>query len=190
MDMLSHAKGIQSSWTYRLTPRLQSHVSTELYRQSYRPTDKSHYYDGKHYSLFASFAYLLSTQDVIFAGISNGIFRPHNKKRYNRPNHTAFTRNSINIGWLANWSKLGNLTTHLRASYTDRRYQGTVLNTQFQRQKQHNKETIFSASISHPKISYRGFTPKLSWEKRHLHSTHKWAERKQQRIFLEIEKNF
>lgn len=190
MDMFSHATGLHGSWTHRITPRLQSYLSAEWYRQNYRSAEKAHSHDGNHYSLFGSLAYQIQPNHLIFAGLSNGIFRPDNASLYHRPNHTAFTRNGVHLGWLANWSALGNLTTHLRASYTDRRYQGTVFNTQFKRQRQHNKETVFSASLSHPKISYKGFTPKLSWEKSHLNSSHQWAERKQQRVFLEIEKTF
>ncbi|PSJ80696.1 surface lipoprotein assembly modifier [Neisseria iguanae] len=91
---------------------------------------------------------------------------------------------------MAEWPSLSGLQSRLSAQYGQRRYKGQALNTDFVYHPQKNYEAVFSASFSHPKLSYRGLTPKLTWETRKPRSTPKWAKRSQQQLFVEIEKNF
>ncbi|PJO77102.1 DUF560 domain-containing protein [Neisseria brasiliensis] len=190
MNMFAHAVGVQTAWSHRITPRLQAYASGELYRQSYRPQQKSTYYDGRHAQLFGSLAYQLGANDLVFAGYGNGTFRPKHTQIDGRTNHTAHTRHSLSAGWFAAWPTLGGLASRLRAGYTDRRYKGRVFNTDFTPERQRNKETFFSASLAHPKISYHGIMPRLTFEHSRTRSTHKWAEQKQSRLFVELEKSF
>ncbi|OSI06840.1 hypothetical periplasmic protein [Neisseria animaloris] len=190
MDMLASATGIQTAFSRQITPRLQGYLSAEIYQQNYREEERAERNDGKHYNFFSSLAYRLTPQHTLFGGLNSSIFQPKTKTIGNRPNNAGNTRNSISAGWLAGWPKLGGLNTQLRAAYTDRRYRHQALNTDFEWQQQHNKESYYSFSLAHPKIAIGKFMPKLTWEQRYIRSTHKWAERKHEKLFIEIEKKF
>ncbi|QEY26088.1 surface lipoprotein assembly modifier [Neisseria zalophi] len=190
LNMLAHATGVQTAFSHQITPRLQSYASAEIYQQNYREDSRALRNDGRYYSLFGSLAYRLTPQHTVFGGVGVGVFKPKNNIVGNRVNNAGNTRHSFNVGWLANWQKLGGLNSRLQVSRTNRRYRGQALNTDFEWERQFNKETTYIFSLSHPKISIGTFTPKLTWERRRTSSTHKWAERKQNRLFVEIEKNF
>ncbi|SUA36759.1 hypothetical periplasmic protein [Neisseria zoodegmatis] len=190
MDMLAHAAGFQTALSRQITPRLQAHVSGEAYRQHYREPERAERNDGKHYSLFGSAAYRLTPTQTVYAGLSGGTFRPDNTALGGRTNNAGNNRRGVSGGWLATWPKWGGLNTQLRAAYTDRRYRGSALNADFQWQQQRNKETLYSISAAHPKLSIAKFMPRLTWEQSRVRSTHKWAERKNNRLFVEIEKAF
>lgn len=189
-DMLGHAVGVQTAWSSHLTPRLQSHLSAELYRQHYRPSEKALRQNGRHGSLFASSAYRLTPQHNVFAGIGAGIFRPERQTVGGQANNQAYTRYSLNGGWSAVWPQAGGLNSRVRVSVARKQYRHQALNSNFQWQPQRNLEIRYSLSLAHPKLSLHGFTPKLIWENERIRSSHRWAERKQQRLFVEIEKQF
>ncbi|WP_170064807.1 surface lipoprotein assembly modifier [Neisseria iguanae] len=190
-NMLAHALGVQITGTHRLPQNKgQIQINAESYRQHYRPKEKQPLYDGNHYSLSLSLAKPAGRHHLLFIGLGSNWFLPRQPQLNGRSNHTAYTRSFIHTGWLAEWPSLAGLQSRLSAQYGQRRYKGQALDTDFFYRTQKNYETVFSASISHPKLSYRGLTPKLTWEARKTRSTHKWAERSQQQLFVEIEKNF
>lgn len=190
MDMLAHAAGVQTALSHQITPRLQGFVSAETYRQNYREQERAERNDGRHYSLYGSLAYRLSPAHTVFAGWGGGVLRTEKDTLAGRSNNAGNTRHSINGGWWAAWPKLGGLGTQLQLSYTGRRYRGQALDTDFEWMRQRNHETAYSFSLAHPKLSVAKLTPKLTWEHQRTRSTHKWAERKQNRVFVEIEKTF
>lgn len=190
MDMLGHAVGLQTAWSRSLTPRLHGHASAEIYRQQYRPPEKALRQNGRHISLFASAAYRLTPQHSVFAGVGGGVFRPERETVGRRPNNQAYTRYSVDGGWAANWPQLGGLNSRIRASFTRKQYRHQALNSDFRWQPQSNREIRYSFSLVHPKLSWRGITPKLTWENERVRSSHAWANRQQQRWFVELEKSF
>lgn len=189
-DMLGHAVGLQTAWSRRLTPRLHGHASAEIYRQQYRPPEKALRRNGRHLNLFASAAYRLTPQHSVFAGAGAGVFRPEHQTVGNRPNNQAYSRYSADGGWSADWPQLGGLNSRIRASFARKQYRHQALDSGFRWRPQRNLEIRYSLSLAHPKLSWQGLTPKLTWENERVRSSHAWANRKQQRWFVELEKSF
>ncbi|MCF7520627.1 surface lipoprotein assembly modifier [Neisseria sp. ZJ106] len=190
MALFSQAFGIQTALSHQINPRLQFFASAETYRQRYREPERAEHSNGQHYSLYASLAYKPLPAHTVFVGLGGGIVKPEKTELKGRINNTGNIRRSVSGGWRAVWPKLGGLNMQIQTAYTDRRYRGQALNTDFEWQQQRNRETAYSISVAHPKLSVAKLIPKLTWEQQRIYSTHKWAVRRNNRIVVEIEKTF
>lgn len=190
MDLLAHATGIQMLYTQKYSPKLGSYLLAEYHRNHYRPSEKSERYNGTHLNLSIGSHYQITPKQNVFAHFSYQRFSPQNQILQNRPNHAAYTRYQLGMGWQSYWPHLGGLQTQIQASIAHRHYQGQALNESFEWKSQKNQEYSAGISLAHEKVHFAGFSPKFVWEKTQIHSSHAWAKRKHSDFYIEVVKKF
>ena len=188
--MLGHAVGVQAAFERQLAPKWTGFISLEGMRQDFREAERARYQNGTAWNAFASLSYRIRPQHLLFAGYGWGSLQPGNSTVDGRTNSSGYVRHSVQAGWLAQWTALGNLNTEIRAQYTQRRYRGTALDTAFLRRPQRNNERSLTVALSYPKWRVWGTVPKLVWQENRIDSTHDWADRRQRNVWLEWEKRF
>ena len=94
----------------------------------------------------------------------------------------AHIRASIN----RKWQSLGNLDMTFSTTIQQRHYQAA----DFFNIQRKDTEYFTRVSVSHPKLSWRNFTPRLNWTWRHTHSNHFYYRQTDNRIFLDIATQF
>ena len=188
--MLGHAVGVQAAFERQLAPKWTGFVSLEGMRQDFREAERARHQNGTVWNAFASLSYRIRPQHLLFAGYGWGSLQPGNGTVGGRTNSSGYVRHSVQAGWLAQWTALGNLNTEIRGQYTQRRYRGSALDTAFLRRPQRNNERSLTVALSYPKWRVWGAVPKLVWQENRIDSTHDWADRRQRNVWLEWEKRF
>ena len=188
--MLGHAVGVQAAFERQLAPKWTGFVSLEGMRQDFREEERARHQNGTVWNAFASLSYRIRPQHLLFAGYGWGSLHPGNGMVGGRANSSGYVRHSVQAGWLAQWTALGNLNTEIRGQYTQRRYRGSALDTAFLRRPQRNNERSLTVALSYPKWRVWGAVPKLVWQENRIDSTHDWADRRQRNVWLEWEKRF
>lgn len=98
----------------------------------------------------------------------------------------AYRRYGVRAGWGKSWGKQGQVQTALHASVQRRHYRAPdFLNIQ-----RRDTDLSLRASVSHQKIAWKGFAPRLNWQWTNTRSNHFYYRQNEQRVFVDITKRF
>ena len=93
---------------------------------------------------------------------------------------------NLGLGWNRQWGSGHNLTTALHGSVQKRKYRGA----DFFNIKRSEEEYFTRLSLSHKKLVWRGFEPRLNWTWSHVDSNHFYYKYDNHRVFLDVSKQF
>ena len=93
---------------------------------------------------------------------------------------------NLGLGWNRQWGSGHNLTTALHGSVQKRKYRGA----DFFNIKRSEEEYFMRLSLSHKKLVWRGFEPRLNWRWSHVGSNHFYYKYDNHRVFLDVSKQF
>ncbi|MFB6349550.1 surface lipoprotein assembly modifier [Moraxella sp. ZJ142] len=135
--------------------------------------------DGGSHSASLSTLYRPSEKRSFVFGIGSGL---ENAKDLS----DAYRQSNVRISWNENWGSQQNFATTLETSVQHRRYRSADI---FNIQRQ---ETEYAAqfSLSHKKIAYKGFMPRLNAAYSAVDSNHFYYRHHQGKVFVDISKQF
>lgn len=98
----------------------------------------------------------------------------------------AYHQSNGRLGWTREWGKQRLFTTSLNGSIQRRFYR----EADFFNIKRRDTETSLRLSLSHKKLSWKGFTPRLNWHGSQVKSNHFYYRQKNSRIFIDVSKQW
>ncbi|MCF7529786.1 surface lipoprotein assembly modifier [Neisseria lisongii] len=159
-----------------LSPKWQLFGAWQSGHKKYRQRT---FLDGGSHSASLSTLYRPSEKRTFVFGIGGGW---ENAKDLS----DAYRQSNARISWNENWGRQQNFSTTLETSVQHRRYRSADI---FNIQRQ---ETEYAAqlSLSHKKIAYKGFTPRLNAAYSAVDGNHFYYRRHQSKVFIDIGKQF
>lgn len=172
----SHTTGGILRYSYILSPQWQAFSA---WQSGYKKHEERKYLDGASHAASISLLYRSSPQQFFVFGFGGG---RENAKDLSE----SYTHGNLRASWSRNWGSQQNLTTTLNGSIQQRHYRGSdIFNI-----RRHDTEYFTRLSLSHKKLTWRGFTPRVNWTWSHIRSNHFYYRYNQNRVFLDISKQF
>ena len=98
----------------------------------------------------------------------------------------AYRHASLRAGWTRRWSGGDGLLTSLNGSIRRSLYRSE----DFFNIRRRDTEYFVLAAVGHKKLSWKSFTPHLNWTWSYLASNHFYYRRHENRVFLDVSKQF
>ena len=171
----SHHSGVSLRHTRTLSPEWQLHGA---WQSGYKTHRERKHLNGASHGVSATLVHLKPKQWFSY-GIDGGVENA-------RDLSDAYRRYGVRAGWGKSWGKQAQVQTSLHASAQRRHYRAPdFLNIQ-------RRDTDFNlrAAVSHQKLSWQGFTPRLNWQWSHTRSNHFYYRQNEHRVFVDITKRF
>lgn len=175
-DSFSNSSGAALRYSHIFSPKWQLFSA---WQSDYKRHNKRVFLDGSNHSGSLTLLYRSSPQQYFVLGTGGG--RSNAKDLSD-----AYSFGSLRAGWTRDWGKSRALTTSLNASVQRRNYRAP----DFFNIKRRDTEYFTRLSLSHSKASWKGFTPRLNWTWSHVSSNHFYYRYNQNRVFLDVQKQF
>ncbi|MDO4694418.1 MAG: porin family protein [Eikenella sp.] len=191
--MWSHAYGLRAEYNRILSSRWQLNLAAEGYRQHYRLAGQAQRHDGWYTAQNALLARRATPRDTLYAGLMLHQAFPANRRLHGETNNAAYRRYGLQAGWIRDWTWPGGLSTRVSASAAERRFKGQALNVTaqgFPLERRLDREYQYGLALWHRDWAVWGMTPKLNLSRQEIRSSHTWAQRKNNQIFIELERRF
>lgn len=185
--MLNHGIGAQIAYTHTHSNKMQSQYSFERYAVDYREANRAKLNNGLQDSSYTSLAYQITPDMLLIGSYQFNRFIPKHKQIHSKQNNAAYNRHAFSLGWIQHWKHTGGLESSIFYTQAKRNYKGIA---SLSNESQRNKETTWNISLSHNKLSYKGFKPKLNFHRYTVNSNQAWATRKNTNLSVTVEKNF
>lgn len=166
--------GLQYSRT--LSPKWQMFAAVQ---SGYRHYKQRKYLEGSTNTLSLSWLYQSSPRQSFVFGLGGG-------KENAKDKSEQYTHYYVRANWSRKWQSLKDLSTTISANMQKRSYkEADIFNI-----KRRDNEYFTRISASHPKLSWRGFTPRLNWTWSRTNSNHFYYRHNQNQVFMDIYKQF
>ncbi|WII91682.1 surface lipoprotein assembly modifier [Kingella negevensis] len=172
----SQTSGAILRYSRTLSPSWQVYGA---WQSDYKRHDDRLHLNGADHSASVSVLYRSSPQQYFVIGAGAG--RSNAKDLSD-----AYVYSNARVSWTRNWRSLKNLSTTLSVSAQRRNYRAP----DFFNIRRHDKEYFTRLSVSHPKLSWGGFVPRLNWTWSHVNSDHFYYRYNQNRVFVDVMKQF
>lgn len=149
------------------------------WQSGYTQHDTRKHLNGVNHAGSLTFLYQPDAKQYFVMGIGGG---------YNsaRDLSDAYHQSNGRLGWTREWGKQRLFTTSLNGSIQRRFYR----EADFFNIKRRDTETSLRLSLSHKKLSWKGFTPRLNWHGSQVKSNHFYYRQKNSRIFIDVSKQW
>lgn len=149
------------------------------WQSGYRRYDERDFLEGASHSGTLSLAYRSSPQQFFVLGIGAGYDGAQDDSEAYRHRHARFS-------WSREWGSLKGLNTAASATVLQRRYRAPdVFNIQRQ-----DTEYATRLTLSHNRLAWRGFTPRLNWTWSRTRGNHFYYRSEQHKVFVDVSKQF
>ncbi|WP_315359012.1 porin family protein [Neisseria bacilliformis] len=147
---------------------------------------KKHWVARVQASVYGKFYWDAHDYDDLNARIEAGpVYRSGSGENARDPAE-AYRHASLRAGWTRRWSGGDGLLTSLNGSIRRSLYRSE----DFFNIRRRDTEYFVRAAVGHKKLSWKGFTPRLNWTWSYLASNHFYYRRHENRVFLDVSKQF
>ena len=172
----SYTTGGLMRYSRVLSPKWQVFTA---WQSGYKKHDKRTFLDGASHLGTVSLLYRTSPYQYFVVSWGGGENSAKDKSE-------AYRFGNLGLGWNRQWGSQHNLTTSLHGSVQKRQYRAE----DFFNIKRNEKEYFTRLSLSHKKLAWRGFEPRLNWTWSHVDSNHFYYKYDNHRVFLDVSKQF
>lgn len=163
-------------YSHMLSPKWQVFGA---WQSGYRKYKERKFLNGVNHVASVSVLYRRTGGEYFVLGAGKGYSSAHDRS-------DAYQHENLRAGWTKAWGKTGNFSTSFNGTVQYRRYQSEdIFNI-----KRSDRETYVNLAVSHKKLSWKGFTPRLNWAWTHVHSNHFYYRQNQHRVFFDVSKQF
>lgn len=171
-----HNIGAVLNYTQQLSPRWQLFGA---WQSGYKYYDERPHLEGMSHLGSLSLMYRPVATQQFVVGTSFG--RENAKDPSDAYQHIA-----LRLGWNKQWLGLNRLNTSISANIQKRHHRAEDL---FNIKRQDTK--LFTRlSVSHPKLAWKGFMPRLHWTWSHTRSNHFYYRNQEHQVFVDVVKQF
>lgn len=149
------------------------------WQSGYKRYDERDFLDGATHTASLSAVYQPSSKQYFVFGIGGG---RENAKDLSE----AYTQSNLRLAWSRDWGKQQQFNSIIQANVQKRYYRAP----DFFNIQRRDTEYFTRLILSHKKFSWKGFTPRLNWTWSHVDSNHFYYRHQQNRIFMDISKQF
>ena len=175
-EPFSRQTGGSIHYSRTLSPNWQMYAA---WQSGYKQHNERTFLNGASHTGSLTLLYRTSPQQYFVMGIGGG---QENAKDLS----DAYRKSSLHGGWTRHWGSSRAFATSLNISVQRRNYRGPdIFNIQ-----RRDTEYFTRLALSHNRLSWKGFTPRLNWTWSHIHSNHFYYRYNNHRVFLDIFKQF
>lgn len=175
-EAYSHTAGGVLRRSHNLSPKTMLFAS---WQTGYKKHEERDYLDGASHGGALSLVYQSSPQQYFVFGAGAG-------RKNARDPAEAYRHASLRAGWTRRWSGGDGLLTSLNGSIRRSLYRSE----DFFNIRRRDTEYFVLAAVGHKKLSWKSFTPHLNWTWSYLASNHFYYRRHENRVFLDVSKQF
>ncbi|MGF6148004.1 TPR repeat-containing protein NMB0313 precursor [Kingella potus] len=172
----SHTAGGSLRGSYMVSPKT---VLFGAWQSGYKTHKERDHLDGATHGGAFSLMYQTSPQQYFVFGAGGG-------RENARDRSEAYRHGSIRAGWTRRWQGGEGLVTAINGSVQRRFYRESDLFNI----RRHDTEYFLRTSVGHKKLSWKGFAPRLNWTWGYTGSNHFYYRRHENRVFLDVSKQF
>lgn len=151
----------------------------QAWQSGYKTHDKREYLDGATHNGSLSLLYRATSKQFYIFGIGGGASNAKDPSE-------AYRQANARISWHQAWGDNGNFRTDLSAAVQKRHYRAPDLFNI----KRRDTEYSTRLTLAHHKLAWKGLAPRLNWEWSRTDSNHFYYRHNQNRVFLDIAKQF